>query len=113
MSGVGWLFLCSRRLSKPSQRFFVAGFGEEFDLWMHEMADDPRQFGEKPAVAHHSQFLDLLVMAFDKPHMSADCFEIGPPREGFCMNHHPRQSSMFRDVWVDLAGQALEIGRFE
>jgi len=76
---------------------------------MHEMSDDLGHFREKATIAHHSQSLDLLVMTLDKPHMRESGFEIHPAWKRFCVEHQPGQCSMFRDVRIDLVGQALKI----
>jgi len=91
----------------------MVAFREVFDLRSYKMGGDPGNLGEKAAIAHQSQSLNLLVMALDKPHVSENRFEIHPAREGFRVDHHPTQFAMFRDVWIDLMGQAHKIGRFE
>ena len=77
------------------------------------MSDELGHLREKKTVAHHGRPLDLVVMALDKPHMSEKRFEIHLTRKGFGEDHQPRQFSMFRDVGIDLLGQAFNIGRFE
>jgi hypothetical protein len=52
-------------------------------------------------------------MTFDKPHMSEKGIKIHPARKGFCADHQPLQLPMLGDVWIDLSGQALEVGGLE
>jgi hypothetical protein len=77
------------------------------------MRGDLGDFREKATVAHHSQSVDLLMMPFDKPHMSKKSIKIRPARKGSCVDHQPWQFSMFRDVRIDLVGQGLEVGGLE
>jgi len=82
-------------------------------LDFEEMARDHRSDREDFAIAHHGEFLNLLMMILDESQMSEKSRLVFPAREGCRVDQETVEFAVRLDVGIDLTADLFEVSGFQ